>query len=177
VRTALLVFLSLLVGGLLAVIVDRRVMRPRREADALVSAARPYASASHESAWLTAESLLAQAELRHRDRDDIRELRARIAAGRAGEKQKDEVITAGALESCLGAIDKAGLAADVARIRAATTLSKRDQLVECMKVQLQHLGEIAAHAPPSAAPSVVTSAVGPASASAKPCPPGSPLCP
>ena len=161
-RTALLVFLSLLVGGLLAVIVDRRVMRPRREADALVASARPYASSSHEGAWITAESLLAQAELRQHDRDDIRDLRALIAAGRAAQKQKDEVIIAGALESCLAALAKAGLAADVAKIRAATTLSKRDQHVECMKLQLQHLNEIVAPAP-----STVTSAVTSASASAK----------
>jgi len=142
VRTALVVLLSLLVGGLLAVVVDRRVMRPRREADALVAAARPYASSSHESAWLTAESFLAQAELRHRDRDDVRELRAQIAAGRAVQRARDEVIVGSALESCLAALDKAGLTADVARIRAATTLAKRDQHVECMKTQLQHLAQL-----------------------------------
>jgi hypothetical protein len=149
VRHALLILSAVLTAIFIATVIDRRVLAPRREADALVAGARPYASASHESAWLTAESLLAQAELRHRDRDDVRELRALIAAGRAAQRSKDDVIIASALESCLAAIEKGGFAADVARIRAATTLSRRDQHVECMKVQLQHLNELSAHAPPA----------------------------
>lgn len=139
-RHVLLAFLIVVTGVLIAILVDRHVMRPRREADALVAAARPHASSSHEGSWVTAESLLAQAELRHRERADVRELSAQIAAGRAAQKQKDEVITAGAVESCLASLEKSGLLVDVARIRALTTLTKRDQHVECMKVQLQNLG-------------------------------------
>lgn len=152
-RNALLVGLALFIVALLAVIFDRRVLRPRREADTLVALARPYASASQESAWITAESLLAQAELRDHGRADIKDLRAVIAAGRAAQKVKDEVIIGGALDACLAAIEKAGFGADAAKIRANIALNKRDQHVECMKVQLSHLNEIAAHASPSSSPS------------------------
>ncbi len=143
-RNALLVGLTLLIVALIAVIFDRRVLRPRHEADALVTLARPYASSSQESAWLTAESLLAQAELRDRGRADVRDLRAVIAAGRAAQRVKDEVIIAGALDACLAAIEKAGFAAEAAKIRANTAAAKRDLHVECMTVQLKHLDQLAA---------------------------------
>ena len=136
-RNLLLVVAALSLAFVAALVVDRSVMRPRREARTLVDAARPHVSSSNEGDWLRAEALLARAELLHKH-DEIARLRAQIAAQRATANTKDELIRGAALESCLRAIEKAR-PDDAAKLRAETTTSKRELHVRCMQVQLQLL--------------------------------------
>lgn len=136
-RNLLLVVATLSLAFVAALVVDRGVMRPRREARALVEQARPHASSSNEGDWLRAEALLARAELLHKH-EEIGKLRAQIAAQRATANTRDEVIRGAALEGCLRAIEKTR-PEDAAKLRAETTTSKRELHVRCMQIQLQLL--------------------------------------
>ncbi|MBI2392937.1 MAG: hypothetical protein HYV09_25355 [Deltaproteobacteria bacterium] len=139
-KTALLVVLGALVVLVAATLVERRVLRPRREAAALVIEARPLAAASNEAQWLGAESLLAQAELRHRGRRDVAELRALIAGKRAAARLRDDQILAQALAACVAALETAGLTSEAKAIRDEVGKQPhRDLHVRCMTPQLKHL--------------------------------------
>ncbi len=136
-RNVLLAVATLSVALIGALLVDRTVLWPRREARALVEAARPHTSSSNEADWLRAEALLARAELLHRH-EEIARLRAQIAAQRATSNQRDEAIRAAALDGCLRGLEKAGHVAEAAKLRADTA-SKRELHVRCMQVQLSLL--------------------------------------
>jgi len=161
-RAALSTVLGALVVFLVATIVDRHVLQPRREATKLVAEARPLVASTNEAQWLQAESLLAQAELRQHGRADIAELRGLIVTKRLAARAKDEEILTQALNGCLGGLDKIGRVDDAKAIRAEIGKSTtRDLHVRCMRVQLEHL-DVAKLGP---APSVSVSAS--ASASTK----------
>jgi hypothetical protein len=136
-RNVLLVVATLSIALIAAILVDRSVMRPRREARVLIDAARPHASSSNEADWLRAEALLARAELLHRH-EEIGRLRAQIAAQRATSNQRDEAIRAAAFDACLHALEKAGHGAEATKLRSEVG-SKRELHVRCMQVQLQFL--------------------------------------
>lgn len=136
-RNVLLAVATISIALIGALLLDRAVLRPRREARALIDAARPHASSSNEADWLRAEALLARAELLHRH-EEIARLRAQLAAQRATSNQRDEAIRAAAADACLRGLEKAGHAAEAAKLRAETA-TKRELHVRCMQVQLQLL--------------------------------------
>lgn len=141
IRKYLLVVLALLIGLVSASLVDRHLLGPRRDAARMVAEARPLASSTNAAQWIAAESLLAKAELLHREVAGLSELRTVIADKRAAASAEDEKILVQALGGCLAAIEKVGRTAEAATLRAEIGKALTRELhVRCMRVQLENLG-------------------------------------